>query len=58
MRSSLLVLNHSYFFFGATIYVGTLWSLRFFFYPSWKSLTVGNVGDHGTSWPEGTWPRP
>lgn len=46
MRGPLLVLNNSYFFFGATVYVGTMWSLRFFFYPSWKSMNVDNVQAH------------
>lgn len=46
MRQTLLLINHSYFFFGATIYVGTMWSLRFFFYPSWTSMTVDSVQAH------------
>lgn len=46
MSHNLLLLNDLYFAFGATIYAGTLWALRFFFYPSWKSMTVGSAYDH------------
>lgn len=35
-----------YFLFGATVYVGTLWCLRLFLYPSWVGLTPDNVGVH------------
>lgn len=40
MKRALLVLNHAYLFFGTTVYVGVLWTLHFFFYPSWETLTV------------------
>ena len=36
MRETLLTINVVYFLFGATIYCGVMWSLRFFFYPSWS----------------------
>jgi hypothetical protein len=35
-----------YFLFGATAYVGTLWCVRLFLYPSWVALTPDNVGVH------------
>ena len=46
MRETLLTINVVYFLFGATIYCGVMWSLRFFFYPSWSKMTVDNVQDH------------
>ena len=46
MRPYLLALNHGYYFFGTTIYVGVLWALRFFWYPSWEVMSVENVQDH------------
>ena len=30
MKAWLLALNHSYLFFGTTLYVGVLWAMRFF----------------------------
>lgn len=35
-----------YFLFAATTYVGTLWCLHFFLYPTWVGLTPDNVGVH------------
>lgn len=49
MKANLLVLSHAYFLFGTTVYVGTLWALRFFFYQSWTALNVGNVHAHFVS---------
>ena len=46
MRETLLTINVVYFLFGATIYCGVMWSLRFFFYPSWAKMTVDNVQEH------------
>ncbi|MET0460218.1 MAG: hypothetical protein ABW195_13285 [Ilumatobacteraceae bacterium] len=46
MRETLLTINAVYFLFGATIYCGVMWSLRYFFYPSWSKMNVGNVQDH------------
>jgi glucan phosphoethanolaminetransferase (alkaline phosphatase superfamily) len=46
MKRILLAVNHSYLFFGATLYVGVLWALRFFWYPSWSKMTVDSVQDH------------
>jgi len=42
LRGYLLVLNNSYTFFGATVYVGVLWALHFFWFPTWRTLTVAN----------------
>jgi len=46
MKEWLLLANSLYFLFGATMYVGTMWVLRFFLYPTWKVLTPENVDDH------------
>jgi hypothetical protein len=45
MKRILLALNHGYLFFGTTLYVGVLWALHFFWFPSWRSLTVENYYD-------------
>ena len=45
MKRILLALNHGYFFFGTTLYVGVLWALHFFWFPSWRTLTVENYYD-------------
>lgn len=42
----LLLLNDLYFLFGATMYMGTMWVLKFFLYPTWESLNRGNVDMH------------
>jgi hypothetical protein len=42
MKAKLLVLNHACIFFGATLYCGVLWSLHFFWFPSWRNLKVDN----------------
>ncbi|MCW2605735.1 MAG: hypothetical protein JWO60_428 [Frankiales bacterium] len=46
MRQGLLLLNAVLFLFGATMYMGTMWVLRFFLYPTWRTLTPDNVGQH------------
>lgn len=46
MREILLLINALYFLFGATMYMGTMWVLRFFLYPTWRVLTPENVDDH------------
>lgn len=46
MRAKLLVVNHAYLFFGATLYAGVLWGLHFFWYPSWQSMTLDSVQAH------------
>ncbi|MFY9269448.1 MAG: hypothetical protein WAO55_06835 [Candidatus Manganitrophaceae bacterium] len=46
MKGILLVINHAYLFFGTTLYVGVLWALHFFFYPTWVKLNLSNVHDH------------
>lgn len=48
MKGYLLALNHSYLFFGTTLYVGVLWAMRFFWYPSWNQITLSDVGVHFT----------
>lgn len=45
MKALLLVLNHAYIFFGTTLYVGVLWALHFFWFPTWTKLTVDNYYD-------------
>ena len=40
MKRALLILNHAYLSFGTTVYVGVLWALHFFWYPSWETMTV------------------
>jgi Domain of unknown function (DUF1772) len=42
MKAKLLALNHAYIFFGATLYCGVLWALRFFWFPTWHHLTPAN----------------
>jgi hypothetical protein len=46
MTETLLTINVVYFLFGSTIYCGTMWSLRFFFYPSWTKINLDTVNDH------------
>lgn len=46
MRSALLLANAVYFLFGATMYVGTMWVLRLFLYPTWTALSPDNVMQH------------
>src|SRR4051812_9976557 len=46
MKSFLLALNHGYLFFGTTLYVGVLWAMRFFWYPSWNEITLADVAVH------------
>ena len=46
MKAALLLVNAVYFLFGASMYMGTMWVLRFFLYPTWRSLTPDNVGEH------------
>ncbi len=45
-RGLLLAINNTYLFFGTTVYVGVLWALHFFWYPSWEVMNPGNVQDH------------
>ncbi|MGH7751635.1 MAG: hypothetical protein ACREN5_02365 [Gemmatimonadales bacterium] len=42
----LLLINALYFLFGATMYVGTMWVLKWFLYPTWRSLDRGNADTH------------
>jgi len=46
MKPILLTLNHAYLFFGTTLYVGVLWAMRFFWYPSWGEITLADVQVH------------
>ncbi|HET7326251.1 MAG TPA: hypothetical protein VFJ14_03110 [Nocardioidaceae bacterium] len=46
MKETLLLVNALYFLFGATMYMGTMWVLRFFLYPTWRVLTPENVDAH------------
>ncbi|PWU12196.1 MAG: hypothetical protein C5B51_01060 [Terriglobia bacterium] len=48
MKGKLLAVNHACIFFGATLYCGVLWSLRFFWFPTWRHLTVANYYDQFT----------
>lgn len=42
----LLLLVELYFLFGATMYVGTMWVLKLFLYPTWRSLDRSTVDMH------------
>jgi hypothetical protein len=42
MKAILLAINHAFILFGATLYCGVLWSLRFFWFPTWRNLQVSN----------------
>lgn len=42
----LLLANALYFLFGATMYMGTMWVLKIFLYPTWRGLSRENVGVH------------
>jgi hypothetical protein len=46
MTEGLLAANAVYFLFGATMYMGTMWVLRFFLYPTWRALSPDNVMEH------------
>lgn len=46
MKPILLTINHAYLFFGTTLYVGVLWALHFFWYPTWDTMTLDVVQDH------------
>ncbi|NKY40006.1 anthrone oxygenase family protein [Cellulomonas septica] len=35
-----------WFLFGATMYVGTMWVLKWFLFPTWRGLSRDNVGTH------------
>ena len=45
MKQKLMVLNNAYIFFGTSIYVGVLWALHFFWFPSWRGFKVDNYYD-------------
>jgi len=46
MKEWLLLVNALYFLFAATMYLGTMWVLRLFLYPTWRTLTPDNVDQH------------
>ena len=46
LKRILVAVNHGYLFFGTTVYVGVLWALHFFWYPSWDVMNVDNVQNH------------
>lgn len=39
-------LSALWFLFGATMYVGTMWVLKWFLFPTWRGLSRDNVGTH------------
>lgn len=45
-KSYLIGLNHLLLMFGTTVYMGVLWALHVFWYPSWEVMNVSNVQDH------------
>lgn len=46
IKNFLLNINSSFAFFVASIYMGIMWSLHYFWYPGWQVLTHSNVHDH------------
>ena len=45
-KTILIGVNHTLLMFGATVYMGVLWALHYFWYPSWEVMDVENVQDH------------
>jgi hypothetical protein len=45
MKEKLLVFNNACIFFGTTLYVGVLWALHFFWFPTWRNFKVDNYYD-------------
>ena len=45
LKNILLNLNAAYAFFTASVYMGVMWALHFFWYPGWHYLDLGNVQD-------------
>lgn len=45
-KQLLIGANHILLMFGATVYMGVLWALHYFWYPSWDVMNVDNVQDH------------
>jgi len=45
MKGFLLALNHAVILWGSTLYVGVLWALHYFWFPTWQHLTVANYYD-------------
>ena len=45
-KTILIGVNHTLLMFGTTVYMGVLWALHYFWYPSWDVMNVSNVQDH------------
>ena len=45
-KTILIGVNHTFLMFGTTVYMGVLWALHYFWYPSWEVMDVENVQDH------------
>ena len=45
-KSITAAISSTFLLFGTTVYVGVLWALHFFWYPSWEVMNVTNVQDH------------
>ncbi|MDH6236029.1 DUF1772 domain-containing protein [Cryobacterium sp. CG_9.6] len=41
-----LLISALYFLFGASMYMGTMWVLKFFLYPTWRGLTPETEAVH------------
>jgi hypothetical protein len=46
VKAALLNVNDALLFFGTTLYVGVLWAMRFFWYPSWELIRRADVPVH------------
>ncbi len=46
MKGKCLLVNNAILFFGVSIYVGLLWALHFFWYPTWQYMTPAIVEHH------------
>jgi uncharacterized membrane protein len=46
MKAKWQLFTNAYIFFGSSIYVGVLWALHFFWYPTWQVYTAANYYDH------------
>ncbi len=45
-KSITAAISSTFLLFGTTVYVGVLWALHFFWYPSWEVMNVTTVQDH------------
>lgn len=46
MKNFFLTINLAYYLFGCTMYIGTMWVLKFFWYPAWEIMTIDTVQDY------------